>query len=160
MQGFVRTLFFLYLIFLTVLLLVADPMRWASSRENVSGFLRMIVPVAHLVSFLVLAVLALIARWPIPRWSIALFLVVYAGMTEVLQSCLPPRRAEWGDWFQDLGGIAIGAALCWIIAIATGMCTGKRMRPRNTGGPRVAEEWEVVRNVMSRPPIRDETWWR
>ena len=160
MQGFVRVVFFIYLVFLTVLLLVADPMRLAGMRDNSSGLFRMIIPVAHLVSFWGLTVLALIVRWPIPRWSLALFLVLYAGVTEVLQSCLPPRQAEWGDWFQDIGGIALGVAICWTSTFALGKCSGKRMRPRNTGGPRASDEWEVVRNVMSRPPIRDETWWR
>jgi len=160
MQGFVRLIFFLYLVFLTVLLLVADPMRLLGMRGNAIGFVQSMVPVAHLVSFWGLTMLALIVRWPIPRWSIVLFLVLYAGITEVLQSCLPPRQSEWSDWFQDIGGIALGIAVCWVSALVMGTCTGKRMRPRITGGPRVAGEWEAVRNVMSRPPIRNETWWK
>jgi VanZ family protein len=70
------------------------------------------MPLAHLMSFCLLSILTLAARWPIPRWALIVFLLAYGGTTEIAQSFLPPRSAEWTDWFQDIVGIAIGAVLC------------------------------------------------
>ena len=75
------------------------------------------MPAAHLVSFLLLAVLALLPRWPLPRWGIALLLAIYGGMTEIIQGFVPPRTPEWEDWFQDLAGLALGVACCWVAAL-------------------------------------------
>ena len=62
-----------------------------------------------MISFSVLAVLALMTRWPVPRWGIVLILAIYGGMTEIIQrfTCLT-RTPRWTDWFQDLIGIAVG----------------------------------------------------
>ena len=94
------------------------------------------MPVAHLLSFSVLAVLALMARWPVPRWAIVVLMAAYGGMTEIVQGFFPPRTPEWLDWLQDLAGIAVGAALCWIVALAaravlqtqSGLRWGRRTR--------------------------------
>lgn len=159
MQSLMKIVCLGYLIYLTALLLVADPRRLVVGHGDLPGFLRTLTPVAHLMSFWLLTVLALMARWPAPRWAITVLLVVYAGMTEVAQSLLPPRTAEWGDWLQDLAGIAIGAGLCWVVAICFGASWPARRpaeEPIATGAP---NEWKVLQNVWSRPDGRNPSWW-
>ena len=69
---------------------------------------------AHLLSFLVLTVLALAARRRVPGWLILSCLLAYAGGTELLQGFLGWRTAEWVDFFQNLAGIGVGAAVYWL----------------------------------------------
>jgi hypothetical protein len=159
MQGLMRLVCIGYLIFLTALLLTKNPLWLVGVRGDAPALLRFIIPVAHLLSFGVLAVLALMARWPMPRWGITVLLLLYAGMTEVAQSFLPPRTAEWGDWLQDLAGIAAGAVLCWIVAMAAGIFVGSKHKSEQYVSAGTSDEWEVVRNVMSRPAARSQSWW-
>lgn len=159
MQSLMKVICIGYLVFLTLLLLTKDPFRLIGVQGDAPGVLRMLLPVAHLLSFLTLAVLALVARWPAPRWGVTVFLVLYAGMTEVVQSFLPPRTAEWNDWFQDLVGIAVGAALCWIVALAAGTRMRLGQKSKKCAPPGTLDEWEIVRNVMSRPTTRGQSWW-
>ena len=77
--------------------------------------LRVLQPYAHVLSFAVLATLALGVRWPVPRWGIILMAAVYGGMTEMLQG-FTHRHPRLTDWFNDLAGIAIGTVLCWTAA--------------------------------------------
>ncbi len=159
MQGLMRLVCIGYLTLLTVVLLTADPFQLVGVRGNMPALLRMLVPVAHLLGFWVLTVLMLMARWPAPRWGIAVLLVLYAGMTEVAQSFLPPRAAEWGDWLQDLAGIAVGTVLCWIVAMVAGALARRGRNSEQCVSPVTPDEWEVVRNVMSRPTARSQSWW-
>jgi hypothetical protein len=114
-QVFLRFVCVAYLVFLTMLLLAADPLG-VVGLVGVGGaippLLQVCMPLAHLMSFCLLSILTLAARWPIPRWALIVFLLAYGGTTEIAQSFLPPRSAEWTDWFQDIVGIAIGAVLC------------------------------------------------
>ena len=160
MQGLIRLVCLSYLILLTVVLLVADPLRLVGVRGDLPGFMRTLMPVVHLLGFFGLTVLSLAARWPVPRWAVAVLLVVYAGMTEVVQSLLPPRRAEWGDWLQDLAGIAVGVALCWIIASVAGALARTRRKTVQYTVPRISNEWELAQSVISRSPARGESWWK
>jgi hypothetical protein len=158
-----KTLCIAYLIFLTALLLTADPASLIGIPASLIGIkggtpllLQALMPYAHLLSFMVLAVLALLARWPVPRWALVLLMVVYSGTTEVAQSFLPPRAAEWLDWLQNLGGIAIGVSVCWSLS------TSRRLfRVREDGDQKSPpnSEWEVVHRVMSRPRVGEESWW-
>jgi hypothetical protein len=159
MQGLMRAICLIYLIYLTALLLIADPRRLVVGHGDLPGFLRTLMPVAHLVSFWLLAVLALVARWPAPRWAITLLLIAYAGMTEVAQSMLPPRTAEWKDWIQDLAGIAIGAALCWIAAICLGVFRNTRRMAEERVASETPDQWEVMQGAWSRPSARNPSWW-
>ena len=159
MQGLMRLICIGYLIFLTALLLTADPLRLVGVRGNVPQILRTLMPYAHLLSFLGLGILALTARWPLPRWAIALILVLYGGLTEVVQGFLPPRAAELGDWLQDLAGITAGAVLCWGAALAAGALMGWDREPQPCALPATSDEWDVVRNVMSRRALRRHSWW-
>ena len=98
-------------------------------------------------------------RWPVPRWAVAVLLVLYAGITEIAQSFLPWRMSEWGDWIQDVAGIAVGAVLCWGVA-AVGRALVKAHRKAAPYFPsEMPPEWEVLRNVMSHRAVRDESWW-
>lgn len=153
-----RMLCIAYLIFLTALLLTSDPMRLigAGEVENAPLLLRVLITYAHLLSFAVLAVLALAARWPAPRWALVVLLVVYSGATEIAQSFLPPRTAEWLDWLQNLGGTAIGIAACWSLS-AVGRLIRLREDRCMTSPP--SDDWEVVHRVMSRPRFGEESWW-
>ena len=160
MQGLIRLVCLSYLISLTLLLLVADPLRLMGVRGDAPWLVRTLMPVDHLLGFGMLAILALAARWPMPRWAVAVLLVVYAGMTEVAQSLMPPRKAEWVDWLQDLAGIAVGVALCWIVAWAADAMTGSRRKTVNRTVARISNEWELAQNVISRSSARGESWWK
>jgi len=118
-----KTLFFAYSVLLTMLLLSRDPSRFVG--EEI-WLLHMLDSIAHLASFLVLAVLALAPKWPLPRWTVILGLVAYGGATESLQQLVPGRTGEWADLLQNLAGIAAGAAIWWIAADIW------RARSRNT----------------------------
>jgi len=138
MQYLIRVVAIAYLIFLTMLLWTSDPSRLVSWHGQLPWVLRRLLPVAHLLSFGVLSFLMLSARWPVPRWGVVLVLVLYAGVTEIVQGFLPPRTPEWGDWFQDIAGVALGAALCWTAAkwIA-------RRRRSSCGSAVPSDPWEV-----------------
>jgi hypothetical protein len=160
MQSLLRVVCIAYWIFLTALLLTSDPMRMIGVREDVPMLLRWLLPESHFLSFLVLAVLALMVRWPAPRWGITLLLVLYAGMTEAAQSLTPARTAEWADWLQDLGGIVAGAAFCWFVAMVGGAFVGHKQESEGYDLQGTSDEWEVVRTVMSRPAVtRSQSWW-
>ena len=103
---------------------------------------------AHVLAFTVLAVLAFLARWPAPRWAIIVLLAAYGGMTEIVQGFVPLRHPDWMDWYQDLLGIGIGAALCWIAAITARAVMKSRQRWEQDACPAPAEV-EVLRNVVS-----------
>jgi VanZ family protein len=106
-----------YVVFLSLLLLSPNPARVIGVSGELPWLLRTLMPYAHLLSFSVLAVLMLLARWPLPRWSIVLLLAAYGGATEIIQGFVPPRTPEWADWFQDVGGVAAGTAVCSLVAL-------------------------------------------
>jgi len=113
-----RSLFLVYAILLTTLLLIRKPQELLGIEHVFWGEL------THLLTFLVLAVLTMAARWPVSARGVVLCLVAYATATELLQDLLPWRSAEWEDWLQDLAGIAIGTVIWWIVATA-----GRRSEP-------------------------------
>jgi len=103
-----RTVFAVYLAVLTALLLMRDPVS-----SDPTGFLDSLLavasPVAHLLSFWILATLAFASRPPVRSWVVILSLCMYAAGTELLQGFVSGRTPEWADWFQDLAGVALGA---------------------------------------------------
>lgn len=124
-----RTAFVAYGVYLTVLLLSQDPTRWIGTTGNVPEFLKMLIPIAHLLSFTVLSFLTFAAGLPVPRWGMLLLLALYGGATEIVQSVIPHRTAEWMDWFQDLGGIAIGfVCLCLAVYLLRMLRGGKSLQ--------------------------------
>ena len=104
----------MYWIYLSILLLSQDPTRWIGTPGRVPELLRILMPFAHILSFTVLSVLVFAACLPLPRWGIILSLAAYGGLTEITQGFIPHRTPEWADWFQDLGGVAIGLACFWL----------------------------------------------
>ncbi|WP_077036665.1 VanZ family protein [Pelomonas sp. KK5] len=65
--------------------------------------------------FSAFAALVLSGRWAWPQrraWPLALALLVYGGMIELIQTQLPPREGDWRDLLADAIGIAIGLLLC------------------------------------------------
>jgi hypothetical protein len=108
-----RLIFFGYLGYLTILLLTRDPLRWVEFTPSMNFWIARIMPWAHLVSFFLLTVLAVVARWPLPWWGLGAALCGYAASTEILQS-LTGRDPEWNDFIQDCAGIGIGLAGSWL----------------------------------------------
>ena len=156
MQSVIKVISLIYLVFMTMLLLSSDPAGLIGMHDRLLPLLQWLMPWAHLLSFLTLAVLVLSARWPAPRWSMVLILAFYAGTTEISQSLVPKRTPEWNDWFMDLAGIALGAAICWTLATFTGALSRGRRR-RCPASP--SDEWEVMQKVMSRPSAGGQSWW-
>jgi VanZ family protein len=116
MQRLIRVACVGYVVFLTLLLLTSNPAMWIGCRGgHLPAFVRSVMPEAHLLSFLVLAMLMLASRWPVPQWGVLLLLAIYGGATEIIQGFIPPRTPELADWLQDMGGLALGTAVCWAL---------------------------------------------
>ncbi|MBN1394471.1 MAG: VanZ family protein [Pirellulales bacterium] len=152
MQGVIRAISIVYLIFLTLLLLSAEPQQLLRVDWRP---LRWLDPWAHLLSFLMLAALALSVRWPVPRWGVVLTLVFYAGTTEIAQGFVRGRAREWTDWLMDLAGLAVGTAVCWSAALLTAAVAKANSRRRP---PAALDQWEVMRKISSRPAA-EQSWW-
>jgi VanZ family protein len=105
-----------YSVYLSVLLLSQDPNRWINTSTGVLSLLKTLSPVAHLISFIILSLLTFAACLPLPRWGILILLACYGAATEFIQAAVPHRTSEWGDWIQDLAGIAIGFA-CFLFIL-------------------------------------------
>jgi VanZ family protein len=147
-----------YAVFLTLLLLTSDPARLIGCQGGLPQLLQTLMPWAHVISFSVLAALALMTRWPMPRWTIVLILAVYGGMTEIIQSRVPSRTPEWMDWFQDLAGIAIGAACCWAVAMFMRRFA-KTKRTQTSAALPPTNHWEAMRNMLQRSTVKERSWW-
>jgi VanZ family protein len=158
MQWLMRIVCVGYFIFLTLLLLTTDPAKLIGMRRGLPWILQTMMPLAHTISFLTLAVLALMTRWPVPRWGIVLILAIYGGMTEAIQSRVPHRTPEWTDWCQDLAGIALGTACCWGVAILAGALSRARQNPEQP--PSASSlEWTVMRKLLQRSTLGERSWW-
>jgi hypothetical protein len=155
MQWLLRLVCFGYVVFLTLLLWTADPSRMIGVHENLPWVLQRLLPAAHAISFAVLAVLALAPRWPASRWGVVLILVIYGGMTEIVQGLFPPRTPEWLDWLQDMCGIAAGAALCWAAAKLFGSCAHSRCGHQHFV-PDSSEDWERLQKAVLHPAPGEE----
>jgi hypothetical protein len=158
MQWLMRIVCIGYFVFLTMLLLTADPARLIGLHGGLLRIVQVVLPWAHAISFMVLAVLALMTRWPIPRWGIVLALVIYAGMTEIVQGYVPHRTPDWIDWLQDLAGIALGAACCWGVATLAATLVPARRSPEHTASA-PSDEWAVMRKLFQRSAVSERSWW-
>lgn len=65
----------------------------------------------HLLAFAVLALLASGGWGTGHRRLIAIGLLAYGGLIELLQTQLPPRSGEWADLLADAVGVALGLLL-------------------------------------------------
>jgi VanZ family protein len=111
-----RTAFTVYTVYLSILLLSQNPERWIGATSGVTEFLRMLAPLAHVISFSILSFLTFASALPLPRWGLLCLLALYGGVTELIQYSVPHRTPDWVDWFQDLSGIIIGF-LCFSLII-------------------------------------------
>ena len=88
MQWLMRIVCIGYFVFLTLLLLSHDPTRVIGMQGGLPWILQVMLPIAHIISFMVLAILALMTL-ACAGWSI----VLYYGMTEFIQGYVPfPER--------------------------------------------------------------------
>ena len=117
-----KTLGIAYLAVLTALLLSRNPLGLMAIESDLL-LLGALMPFAHLLSFSLLSFFALSVRWPLRRPVVLSMLVIYAIATEGLQWFVSSRTPELADVAQNLLGIAIGAAVCWL---------GLRMRAQIT----------------------------
>ena len=157
MQGLRKVLCIAYLLYLTGLLLSPQPERLVGG--ELPGFLHALMPAAHFLSFLVLAVLALSTRWPAPRWAVLVLMAAYGGMTEILQGFVPFRTPDWMDWFQDLAGIGVGAGLCWTAAMIAGRRMKLRVEWNRRGSPAAPDQWQALPNAGSQTVGGGQSWW-
>ncbi len=67
MQGVMRAVCIAYLVFLTLLLLSRNPGQFIGIEGELPRFLEVLLPLAHLISFALLAVLTLGIRWPLAQ---------------------------------------------------------------------------------------------
>ena len=100
-----------YAAVLAWLLLTPRPLRPFETQAGLFQALHALEPAAHLVSFTLLAALALLPRWAVPRRAVLLGLIACAVGTEFLQAVVPTRTPELADALQNLAGIAIGCAV-------------------------------------------------
>lgn len=115
MRYVTRVIFWLYVAFLTFVLLVYNPFEFAPDGTEAlveKGFGLGLDP--HVMTFLLLAVLAWACRWR-RAWLVAVLLVAYAVVTEFLQP-LTGRFLDKVDIFHNLLGLACGSA-GWFIAV-------------------------------------------
>lgn len=108
-----RSVSLVYLFFLTLLLVVRNPLDWFGQQVLIQSAFHVVDVIVHFATFLVLAILMLAARWPLKVTVLLGLLAVYAASTELIQGPIPNRSPEWGDFLQDLAGLAIGALLWW-----------------------------------------------
>jgi len=113
-----RIIFLGYLGYITLLLLSEDPLQWVGFPRQQLVWIDMFLLAAHFLCFFMLTLLALAAAWPMPWWGIGTGLGNYALVTELLQGLTTSRHPEWMDFFQDLGGIAVGLGFGWLVATA------------------------------------------
>lgn len=114
-----------YLLALSLMLLCEDPLRPLHVRAGLLAWLRPLAPVAHLLGFLALTVLAMAARWATSRWLTVVLLLAYAGGTELLQGCVAGRSPEGVDLLQNSAGIALGLAIWRLVTNLATRLTGK-----------------------------------
>ena len=62
----------------------------------------------HLFAFVYLSAALSFAHLRVQWWWVALLMMGYGGMIELIQSWLPHRDAEWKDFLVDLVGIGVG----------------------------------------------------
>ncbi len=118
MHRIATLLFLLYLALLTAGLLVSNPFALAGRGESwlQATYSRYLEPGGHFLGFLVLGLLASLSRWP-RRWTARVaLLLVYAFITEGLQTLVPLRTPDVKDLVQNLAGAAMGFAVGWPLA--------------------------------------------
>ncbi len=134
MRYAVRVIFWLYTAFLTFVLLVKNPFDWMPvqlEEEAVNdGFGLHLSP--HVLTFLLLAVLAWACRWRRP-WLVAVLLAAYAVGTEVLQNFTGRCMDPW-DMLDNLMGLAWGSAGWFFVVGVRRLGRRKTRKTRDENG--------------------------
>ncbi len=101
-----RAICLLYLIALTTLLLVPNPLAWLwGIAPNISPPHRGV----HFCTFFLLAILCAASRLPWKPATLGIVLIAYALTTESLQGLVDNRVVELIDYTENLLGLAVGA---------------------------------------------------
>ena len=103
----------LYFAFLTLLLVVRNPLDLFGHQEYVVAAFRLLSFMVHFLTFTLLGWLMLAARWPLRSDMLLVLLVVYAAVTELVQFFIPGRTPDMLDLAQDVAGLALGATAWW-----------------------------------------------
>lgn len=119
-RNFLKIVFVFYVLFLSYLLIIENPFAVVPIDEELveKGFGLSLSP--HVLSFLVLAVLGLAARFRHPVW-LYFGMFAYAGGTELLQGALSPwlgRCCDFADFCDDVFGLIYGGLGWWIPCVA------------------------------------------
>lgn len=130
---FMRYSSLMYWCLLSVGLLAQNPASLMQRQGMLSDMYAALQPAVHFLGFVLLTFLVLSGSWRLSRRSMLLLIALYAAMTELLQGLIPSRTPEWGDFFQDLSGMAVGMACWWIAAWAA-----RRLFPAAPAGSTVA----------------------
>lgn len=145
-----KTLCVGYVVALTFLLLGEQPLHFLEVPASTACLLREFAPLAHGVSFFLLTVVVLAARWPVSRLILVLFLASYALATEILQGLVPARTPELVDMVRNLGGIVAGAAVWWL-GWGAFRAVGRRLAGARPVQPDAARaSWESLLGMPAR----------
>ena len=142
---------------LTALLLSPAPLWLVAARNGSSELLRFLIPLAHLLSFVVLTVLALMIRWPALRWVITVLLALYGGMREIAQSFLPPDGRMAG-LVAGPGGHCCRRGVVPERSFAAGSLARLGLESRQPVTFRTSER-EILETVLLRSAARWPSWW-
>ncbi|MGL4474643.1 MAG: VanZ family protein [Shewanella sp.] len=83
------------------------------SRPNYSPSVPHLDKIGHLSGFFCLSLLTYLAFKP--KWPILLMIMAgYALLIEIVQSYLPYRSAEFGDWIADMSGVVLFYLSLWL----------------------------------------------
>jgi VanZ family protein len=127
-----------YWVLLTCLLLARDPLGLFDGGRRFDRAYDSIEPVAHLVSFTLLALLVLFTRWPLRRRWLMAIVAGYGVATELIQSQVPGRHMQLVDLLQDFGGILLGCLIYWT-------CLRLMKRPATTLALTAETSWQIPR---------------
>jgi VanZ family protein len=110
-----KPLFLGYSVTLSFLLLTVAPQRLERLVPEIRAVTRSAAPGAHLVSFAILALASWIAFTRVPRSVVALGLIGFAVLSEVLQVFVPGRCCDMTDVIHNFAGLAVGIGLGTLI---------------------------------------------
>jgi VanZ family protein len=108
----VRVILLVYWIFLTLMLLLPNPLALLGI-ERIPGQSALVG--VHFILFTLLGGLAFGSRFRRGWIATLVALVAYAILTETLQSLVPERTTELRDFAENLLGVAAAAGVAWLL---------------------------------------------
>ncbi len=103
--------YFLLLIF--VLVFIGNPLKFIDQPQVVSAY-KAVEPVLHVGLFAVLGLLVCASRWRFPLSVQAVWLVLLAAGSELIQFWLPARTPRLNCFLQDITGLFLGG-MAWLM---------------------------------------------